>query len=174
MLHIFQGHCDGERAGEILKASTTFFVSVAVAWLVTGLLYDVLPCKPETTLLSVECLPESLEVATVFLLVLSVPWFTLRAANKHCRRALAGAVSRGRALARFVVTSLVVVGGVFVAGSAAVLLAQGLGLPLFAGEGAARVMIVALLASGWALAGMVSVAAVLAFRRNPPCTGTDT
>ncbi len=149
-------------------------MSAVVAWLVTGLLYDVLPCKPETTLLLFDCLPESLEVGGVFLLVLSVPWFTLRAANKHCRLALAGSVSRVRALARFVVTSLVVVGGVFVAGSAAVLLAQGFGLPLFAGEGAARVMIVSLLASAWALTGMVAVAAVLAFRRSPPCTGTDT
>ena len=158
-----------------MRTRTTLFLSAAIGWLVAGLLYQTLPCRDNASLLSVACLPESLEVLVVFLLLASVPWFTLRSATRLLRLARTGATTRLRAFGRFVLTSLVTVGGIFIAGSAVVLLSQALGLGLFSGEGGLRVIIVALLASAWVILGIAAMAVLLWMPVKPAkCTGADT
>lgn len=158
-----------------MRTRTTLFVSAVIGWLVAGLLYQRLPCKDNASLLSAACLPESLEVIVVFLLLASVPWFTLRSAVLQLRLARTGAVSRLRAFWRFGMTSLVTVGGVFIAGSALVLFSQALDLGLFSGEGGLRVIVVALLASAWVTVGIAAMAVLLGMPRKPQeRTGTDT
>ena len=146
-----------------------------IGWLVAGLLYQTLPCKDDASFFSAACLPESLEVIVVFLLLASVPWFTLRSAVQQLRLVRTGAVSRLRAFWRFVMTSLVTVGSVFIAGSALVLFSQALGLGLFSGEGGLRVIVVALLASAWAMLGIAAMAVLLGMpRKSQERTGTET
>ena len=76
---------------------------------------------------------------------------------------------------RFVMTSLVTVGSVFIAGSALVLFSQALGLGLFSGEGGLRVIVVALLASAWAMLGIAAMAVLLGMPiKLQERTGTET
>jgi hypothetical protein len=151
-----------------LRRRTTLFLSAAIGWLVAGLLYQTLPCKDDAALLSSACLPESLEILVVFLLLASVPWFTLRSATRQLHLARTGVKSRLSAFGRFVLTALVTVGAVFIAGSAVVLLSQAFALGLFSGEGGLRVIVVALLASAWAIVGIAAMAVLLGMPRKPP------
>ena len=158
-----------------MRTRTALLFAAAIAWVVTGLLFQSLPCRPDVPLFSAACLPESLEIVIVFLLVASVPWFTFRSATLHLLRTRAGTVSRLRAFVRYVVTSMVTVGAVFIAGFAIVLFSQAINLGIFSGESGMRVMIVALLASAWALAGILVMAVLLGMTRSvPECTGTGT
>ncbi len=157
-----------------MRKRTTLFLSAAIGWLVAGLLYQQSPCKAEASLLSADCLPESIEVLVVFLLLASVPWFTLRSGTRLFALARSGQATRLRAFGRFALTSLVTVGAVFIAGSALVLLAQAFRWGFFSGEAGLRSIIVALLASAWALGGMAFMAILLAMRGAPKCTGADT
>lgn len=157
-----------------MSARKTLLVAAAIGWFVAGLLYRTSPCKGDASLLSPTCLPESLEVAVVFLLLASVPWFTIRAASRQFALVRASAATRRQAFGRYALTALMSVGAVFVAGSAVAVVSQALRLGLFSGEGGLRVVIVALLAGAWALASLVVMALVLGMRKSAlECTGTD-
>ncbi len=77
-----------------MRKRTTLFLSAAIGWLVAGLLYQQSPCRAEASLLSADCFPESLEVLFVFLLLASVPWFTLRSGSRQFAAARSGQGSR--------------------------------------------------------------------------------
>lgn len=158
-----------------MKTRTVLAVSVALAWIVTGLLYQKLPCPENVSLLSEACFPASMEVLVVFVLLACVPWATLRSGSRHLAAARSGQASRLRSYLRFVYGALITIGAVFIAGSFAVMVSQALSWGPFAGEGGMRVMIVAMLASFWSLGAMAVMAILLSTRHQPPeCTGTDT